>query len=51
MKLIYITNIPAPYRIKRFNSMVPIFREEGIEFEVWFLAENEKNRNWKIDYS
>lgn len=51
MKLIYLTNIPAPYRIKRFNSMVPIFREEGIEFEVWFMAESEKNRNWNIDYS
>lgn len=51
MKLIYLTNIPTPYRIKRFNTMVPIFREEGIEFEVWFMARNEKNRNWNIDYS
>lgn len=51
MKLIYLTNIPAPYRIKRFNAMLSIFNEEGIDFEVWFMAENEKGRIWEIDYS
>lgn len=48
MKLIYITNIPAPYRNKRFNLMQEIFPKYGIDFEVAYMAKTEPNRNWKI---
>jgi len=47
-KLLYITNIPAPYRQKRFNTMAKIFPEYGIEFEVLYMAETEPDRQWII---
>lgn len=47
-KLLYITNIPAPYRQKRFNKMAEIFPTYGIDFEVLYMAEKEPNRSWSI---
>lgn len=47
-KLLYITNIPAPYRQKRFNTMAKIFPEYGIDFEVLYMAKIEPNRQWEI---
>jgi len=47
-KLLYITNIPAPYRQKRFNLMQEILPEYGIEFEVLYMAKIEPNRKWVI---
>jgi glycosyltransferase involved in cell wall biosynthesis len=47
-KLLYITNIPAPYRQKRFNTMAEIFPKYGIEFEVLYMAKIEPNREWII---
>ncbi len=47
-KLLYITNIPAPYRQKRFNLMQEIFPKYGIEFEVLYMAKIEPNRKWVI---
>jgi len=49
MKLLYVTNIPAPYRNKRFNTMQEIFPELGIEFEVLYMAWKEPNRFWELD--
>jgi len=48
MKLLYITNIPAPYRQKRFNTMAEIFPKYGIDFEVLYMAKIENNRKWII---
>lgn len=48
MKLLYITNIPAPYRNKRFNAMAEIFPSYGIEFEVLYMAAIEPGRSWVI---
>ena len=48
MKLLYITNIPAPYRQKRFNAMAEIFPKYGIDFEVLYMAKIESNRQWMI---
>lgn len=48
MKLLYITNIPAPYRQKRFNTMAEIFPTYGINIEVLYMAKIEPNRKWKI---
>lgn len=47
-KLLYITNIPAPYRQKRFNTMTEIFPEYGIDFEVLYMAKIEPERQWVI---
>lgn len=47
-KLLYITNIPAPYRQKRYNLMQEIFPKNGIEFEVLYMAKIEPDRNWVI---
>lgn len=48
MKLLYITNIPALYRQKRFNTMSKIFPIYGIDFEVLYMAKIEPNRDWII---
>lgn len=48
MKLLYITNIPAPYRQKRYNLMTEIFPKYGIDFEVLYMAEIEANRTWLV---
>src|SRR5690606_32042033 len=47
-KLLYITNIPTPYRQKRFNLMQEIFPKFGIEIEVLYMARIEANRKWEI---
>lgn len=48
MRLLYITNIPAPYRQERFNTMAKIFPDYGIDFEVLYMAKIEPNRQWLI---
>lgn len=50
-KLLYLTNIPTPYRIKRFNDMTPIFKNMGIDVEVMFCAKTEPDRNWTVNES
>ena len=49
-KLIYITNIPTPYRNYRFNEMTKCFAEQGIEVEVLYMNASEPDRNWTIDH-
>lgn len=48
-KLLYLTNIPAPYRIKRFNDMASIFSNFNIAVEVMFCAKTEPDRNWIVN--
>ena len=45
MRLLLLTNIPAPYRIPLFNRLA---KEPGLEFRVVFLAKSEANREWKV---
>lgn len=47
-KMLYVTNIPAPYRQKRYNLMAEIFPLYDIDVEVMYMAEIEKNREWII---
>jgi glycosyltransferase involved in cell wall biosynthesis len=47
-KMLYITNIPAPYRQKRYNLMQEIFPKNGIDFTVHYMAKIEPNRKWII---
>lgn len=47
-KLLYVTNIPTPYRQRRYNLMKEIFPHHGIEFEVLYMANIEPDRNWDV---
>jgi len=44
-KIALITNIIAPYRVPCFNKII---ESDIFNFDVYFLAENESNREWKI---
>ena len=48
IKLLYITNIPTPYRQKRFNKLSELSLQNGIALEVLYMAKTEPNRNWVI---
>ncbi|SEN61570.1 glycosyltransferase family 4 protein [Paenibacillus sp. OV219] len=44
MRVLFITNIPAPYRVDFWNEL-------GLhcDLTVWFEASSEKDREWEID--
>lgn len=44
MKVLFITNIPSPYRVDFFNEL-----GRHCDLTVWFEAENEANRHWGDD--
>lgn len=44
MKVLFLTNIPSPYRVDFFNRL-----GRHCELTVWFEAANEANRQWKVD--
>ncbi|MGY1711353.1 glycosyltransferase family 4 protein [Geodermatophilus sp. SYSU D00758] len=41
-RLLWVTNLPAPYRLAVWDEMV----RSGIDLEVWVLSENSTNRTW-----
>jgi glycosyltransferase involved in cell wall biosynthesis len=43
MKVLYITNIPAPYRIDFWNEL-----GKYCDLTIWFESKNESNREWQI---
>lgn len=43
MKVLFLTNIPAPYRVDFFNKL-----GQHCELTVWFEAANEANREWEV---
>jgi glycosyltransferase involved in cell wall biosynthesis len=45
--MIFITDIPAPYRIEMYNSLDEI--ENNLE--VWYFQHESKARHWKLDKS
>ena len=47
-KIIYITNIPTPYRQKRFNILNKILQKKGFNLEVLYMASIEPNRSWIV---
>ena len=47
MKVLLITNIPAPYRIPVFNRVAKAL---GDDFMVVFCARNEPNRLWDVSH-
>lgn len=44
MKVLFLTNIPSPYRIDFFNEL-----GRHCDLTVWFEARSESNRAWEID--
>ncbi|MDQ9094044.1 glycosyltransferase family 4 protein [Pseudoalteromonas haloplanktis] len=47
-KLLYITNIPTPYRNYRFNKMSAVLSKYGIHLQVLFMNSTESDRNWLL---
>lgn len=47
MKYLILQNTIAPYRNSLFNKMV----EMGLDIELLYMCEREKERSWNIDYS
>lgn len=40
-----LTNIVSPYRVPVFNALA---KTAGVDFEVIFLGQNERQRSWKV---
>ena len=51
MKIIFFTNIVAPYRVELFNAIKKNSEGTDFDFEVFFMRDTEHNRTWKIDFS
>ncbi|MCC5803216.1 glycosyltransferase family 4 protein [Rossellomorea vietnamensis] len=49
IKMLYLTNIPTPYRNKRFNLMSEIFKDYNIDLTVYYMAETESDRHWDVN--
>ncbi|MBI4335326.1 MAG: glycosyltransferase family 4 protein [Candidatus Omnitrophica bacterium] len=49
-RLVYITNIPSPYRVHLFERMYHECQARDIDFAVWFMAESEPGRFWECDF-
>lgn len=43
-KIVFVTNIPTPYRIYFYNELHKV----GIDFEVIYLRNTESDRNWIV---
>jgi len=48
-KVVFFTNIIAPYRVSLFNNLENLRKETGFDFEVYFMRLTESNRNWEIN--
>ncbi|BBI31769.1 glycosyltransferase family 4 protein [Cohnella abietis] len=44
MNVLFITNIPSPYRVEFFNEL-----GKHCNLTVWFEAESESNRQWNVN--
>jgi glycosyltransferase involved in cell wall biosynthesis len=45
-RVVYWTNIPAPYTVDRFNALANRGR---IDFRAWFSARSASDRSWTVD--
>jgi glycosyltransferase involved in cell wall biosynthesis len=48
IRLLWVKNIPSPYRNHRFETMLRVFPKYGIDFEVHFMAWHEPDRFWRF---
>lgn len=51
MKIIIITNIPAPYRVDLFNRIHQEWISKGYYLKIIFLTKNYRRRKWNINIS
>lgn len=49
MPATFVTNIPTPYRVSMFNSLLEAATKRGANFRVLFMNGTEPNRSWTID--
>lgn len=49
--LIYVTNIPTPYREYRFSMLNRLLLQQHRNLEVVYLGLTERGRNWQVDLS
>lgn len=49
--VVWVTNIPTPYRNHRYDTMMKVFPDFGLTFEVLYLARTEPGRHWTIEES
>jgi glycosyltransferase involved in cell wall biosynthesis len=47
-RVVYWSNIPAPYVIDRFNA---VSQRGSLDFEAWFCSRIEPDRSWDVDES
>lgn len=48
-KIIFFTNIVAPYRVFLFNKLEEIrLKDSSFDFEVYFMRITESDRNWNV---
>jgi glycosyltransferase involved in cell wall biosynthesis len=45
MTILFITDIPAPYRVEMYNTLA----ESLLKMEVWYFQKESKTRPWKFD--
>ncbi len=50
-KIIFLTNIVAPYRVFLFNTLEEIRTSSSFDFEVYFMRMTEADRNWDVKLS
>lgn len=49
-KIVFFTNIVAPYRVFLFNKLEEIrLKHTSIDFEVYFMRITEADRNWEVN--
>lgn len=47
--LLYITNIPTPYRNFRFNTLAQVCQANGFHLRVLYMNESEPDRAWTLN--
>ena len=48
-RLLYIMNIPSPYRWHLFSKLHEVAKTKGIDFEVAFLSKQSRRRKWQLE--
>jgi glycosyltransferase involved in cell wall biosynthesis len=46
---VILTNTPTPYRVSFFNELARLSGSSFLQFEILFITEKEKGRNWCIN--
>lgn len=47
MRVVWVTNIPTPYRHHQYRTMHAVFPSRGLTSEIAYMAESEPGRHWK----